>query len=560
MATWYGSSVAYTAVTQWAALTTLAVGAIRRQLAAPAVNSERCFRVSAITTGITGAAEPTWTLTKAGTTTDSGVTWTECTGNSAQNTAAAMSAPFARVTTALSFALTGDTVFFANNHAETQSTANITSGGLGSQTTPILMISIDSSGNYSAGASITTTTTRSITLNPQAADWWGWTINCGTGATTATISLGGTGMLYQRFVNCAINKLGTSSINSAINIGNDTAAGTVVFENTTVQFGNTSDTASSHFGTFIWRNTPSAIQGGTVPASLFAAAAVGVHQYSGVDFSALTTSLFISGGSAVVSMVDCKMAAGVPIASSGSSAGSGQIGSVATGSGAAEYNQTFLDRCGLLVTDTTLVRTGGASDAVTPFSHRMLTLNFANWSIPASGLPFVYWNTTIGASVTLTVYGILSAAALPNNDGVWIEGAYLGTAGSTLASSITTTKANITAANAAVTASTQAWDSQITARQNTHAYSLGDFIKVATNPGRVFICTNAGTSAGSEPGGYATAVDGGSVTDNGATFRAMMRFQLAVTITPQVIGPIYITPKFATPTTTFYIDPGMVVS
>lgn len=560
MATWFGSSVAYTAVTQWAALTTLAVGAIRRQLAAPAVNSERCFRVSAITTGITGAAEPAWTLTKAGVTTDAGVTWTECTGNSAQNTAGAMNAPFARITTALSFALTGDTVLFANNHAETQSTADISSGGAGSAGAPVQMVSIDSAGNYSAGASVTTTTTRAIALNPAAADWWGWTFNCGTGATTAGISVGGTGTIFQRFVNCALNKLGTTAASNAFNINNDTAGGTTVFENTTVQFGNTGDRMLPRAGTFIWRNTPSAIQGGTVPPTLFTTGSFSLHLYSGVDFSALTTAVFSGGSNLVMSLTDCKFAAGAAAITAATNPNAGQVSSVASDSAAKEFAQTFNDRTGGLVTETTLVRTGGASDAVTAFSHKITTLATANWSVPSYGIPFAYWNTTIGASVTLTVYGILSAAALPNNDDVWIDGQFFGTAGSTLASGVTTTKASPVAANAAVTASTQAWDSLVTARQNTHGYTIGDFIKVATNPGRVFICTTTGTSAGSEPGGYASAVDGGSVTDNTAIFRAMVRFQLAVSVTPQVLGPIYITPKVGKASTAYYIDPAMVVS
>ena len=60
-------------------------------------------------------------------------------------------------------------------------------------------------------------------------------------------------------------------------------------------------------------------------------------------------------------------------------------------------------------------------------------------------------------------------------------------------------------------------DSAATARQNSHAYAVGDVIKLPTNPGRVFFCTDGRHVAGSEPGGYATAVDGGSVTDGGAT-------------------------------------------
>lgn len=559
MATWYGSSVAYAAVAQFATAHAYSVGDIVRQLAAPAVNSERCFRCT--TAGTSAGSEPAWNLGKATTTTSNTAVFTEVTGNSSWNTAASMTAPFARVTTALSFAATGDTVLFANNHAETQSTADITTGGTGTATAPILMISIDTSGNFSAGASITTTTSRAISFTAVGSDWWGWTINCGTGATTAGISLGGGTTTFLRFVNSALNKLGTSSASAAINAGNDSAACTVVLENTTVQFGNTGDRMFPRAGVFIWRNTPSAVQGATLPPLLFTNPTFGNHQYTGVDFSALATGVFSGAGYFTLNMVDCKLASGaVPISGVGLGSGSAMVSSTAADSAAREFSQTFNDRSGGVTTDVTIVRTGGASDGVTAFSHKFTSITVANWSVPAAAIPLAYWNTTTGSAVTLTVHGILSAAALPNNDEVWIDCSYLGTAGSTLASSATTTKANILAANAAVTASTQAWDSAVTARANTHAYVLGDFIKVATNPGRVFICTTAGTSAGSEPGGYASAVDGGSVTDNTAVFRAMVRFQLAVTVTPQVIGPIYVTPRVGKASTTYYVDPGMVAS
>lgn len=81
---WYvnygnGSSTGYYAVTQWATAAVTAAGAVRRQLAAPAVGSERIF--IAIVAGITHATtEPTWTVTRGAKTTDNTVTWQEATG------------------------------------------------------------------------------------------------------------------------------------------------------------------------------------------------------------------------------------------------------------------------------------------------------------------------------------------------------------------------------------------------------------------------------------------------------------------------------------------------
>src|SRR5262249_22040430 len=100
-------------------------------------------------------------------------------------------------------------------------------------------------------------------------------------------------------------------------------------------------------------------------------------------------------------------------------------------------------------------------------------------------------------------------------------------------------------------------------RQNSHAYSLGNTIKVPDNTGRVFFCTTAGTTAGSEPAGYASAIDGGSVTDGSAVFRAGCRFSMSVTLSapqPQLAGYLYGTIKAAQASQTFFVDPVLNLS
>ncbi len=91
-----------------------------------------------------------------------------------------------------------------------------------------------------------------------------------------------------------------------------------------------------------------------------------------------------------------------------------------------------------------------------------------------------------------------------------------------------------------------------TARQNAHAYSLNDIISVQS---KLFICTTAGTSAGSEPGGYATAADGDSITDSGAVFRAGWRQKVDATFTPQLKGWVQGRVCLSKVSTTVYVDP-----
>lgn len=74
----YVGSDKYASVAAWANGTVYAAGALVRQLATPAVNSERVF--VCIVAGTSGGSEPSWTLTKGAKTTDNTVTWQECTG------------------------------------------------------------------------------------------------------------------------------------------------------------------------------------------------------------------------------------------------------------------------------------------------------------------------------------------------------------------------------------------------------------------------------------------------------------------------------------------------
>lgn len=218
---------------------------------------------------------------------------------------------------------------------------------------------------------------------------------------------------------------------------------------------------------------------------------------------------------------------------------------------------------GTQTVETVAIRTSGASDGATGLSWKIATTANSKWVLPFEALPIAIWNATTASNVTATIEGLWNAAALPNNDDMWFDLEYLGASGNPQGSFVSASKADNLAAGVALTASTKAWDGQATARANSHAYSVGGIISVASNAGRIFFCTTAGTSAGSEPGGYATAVDGGSVTDSGAVFRAATRFSIAVTASspqPAQAGTMYAYVKAAKASSTFYLDPLITLS
>lgn len=572
MSNWYCSSVAHTAVAQFAISHAYVIGDIVRQLAAPAVGSERCFRCT--TAGTSGGSESAWTLTKSATTTQGTAIFTEVTGNETYQAAGAWAAPFARIISAgaSGWCVAGDTIYVAANHAETTGSAvswAIQSGISGSAQTNIICVDQSgsghvppASGDIRATASFTITGNFALTLGGGNIYVYGIAFNLQSGGSNnQSHTLGTTFASTQRFEACAFNLL--SSANSSLSM-NTAAGGVIEWINTTISFGNNA-VAVTPRGKFIWRDTASAFSG-TAPATVFLtdnANFLNVY-FDGVDLSGLGAAkvILISSVGGRFQAVNCKLSASMALPTlGGTNYFDTRIDFINCDSAGSTVRSESHSGELTLTTETALVHTSGASDGATAYSWKCLTYSNVKWQQFATTFPIAIWNAATGSSKTVSFEAIVNAAAVLNNDQLWMDVQYLGTASSALVSLASSSKANFLATATAVTASTQAWDSLATARANSNAYvTIGTAIKVASNPGRVFFLTTVGTSSGSEPGGYATAVDGGSVTDGTAVFRAGCRMTVSLTLTPQVAGLIRATPKLGVASTTCYIDPLLTVT
>ena len=575
MSNWYVSSVAHTAVAQFAISTAYTIGNIVRQLAAPSVGNERCFRVT--TAGTSGGSESAWTLTKGATTTQGTAVFTEVTGNETYQSPGAWAAPHARIANATSsgWISVGDTVYVAANHAETQSTAIsmqnfTTSAGL------VSVICIDSTGSGhvppQAGdlrttATVTTTNNSGITIGFGNGYWYGITFVAGSGASgTASITLGSSLFaLVNRFDSCSL-QIATTGNGSQITTVNSNTGGTIEFNNTTISFAQQQQIVALRNINFIWRNTASAALGtATATGILYDIAAGNTNIYcEGVDFSNLAHTKVLSAGSInmLAELVNCKIHASTVIADTGhdGSRPGTRIDSIATDSGGAAYRNERWAYQGVLTTDAVIYAASGASDGTTSFAWKVVTSADATWEAPFAAFDICRWNATTGSGKTVSFEVCANAAAVLTNAQLWVEVGYFGTSSSTVQSMVTSGLANILAASSNITTSSTSWGAGATARANAHFYVLGDIIRLASNTGRVFFCTTSGTSAGSEPGGYASAVDGGSVTDNTAVFRAGVRMTVtSPSLTPQVAGMLRATPKIGVASTTVYIDPLLTV-
>jgi hypothetical protein len=549
MANWYCSSVDYTAVAPFTISNAYTLGQIIRQLATPSVGNERCFRCT--TAGTSGASEASWNLSKNATTTQGAAVFTECTGNETYQAAGAWAAPHARLSNAGSgWAATGDTIYVAANHNE-NTAAGITVNGN-------LVICVDNSGTghvppQSGDARTTAVVTIAGSFNTISlisAYIYG-IIFVGSGSFPG-FSFGSTST-YIRCDSCAFNAL--ASMAPGFN-------GTVDWNNTTwTPFSTTNSLSPSVGSIFRWRNTPSAVLGLAVNEVITDAG--GVILLDGVDFSGFAHSAIIQGSGGphgLYQIVNCKLNSATKACGPASGFFPGTtLDMIATDSGSATTRSERYNLNGVLTTSTIIIHTGGASDGTTGTAWAITTGTNTSWPTPFECFPMMIWNAVIGSSKTVSVQAVVNAAAVLNTDQLWLDLEYLGTSGSTLASLGTSTKANILATATAITASTQAWDTQATVRANSHGNVVGDVIAVSSNAGRIFFCTTAGTTSGTLPSGYATAVDGGSVTDGTAVFRAGCRMTVSLAVTPQVAGVLRGTVKIGVASTTCYIDPLLTV-
>lgn len=397
----------------------------------------------------------------------------------------------------------GDIFYVAHNHAESQASAMaLTSPGTAAS--PCFVYCVNSGGSVPpvsadlrTTATITTTGNNAISWAAQYTYFYGITFNCGTGAVTAGLAMSGTtsSLIFEA---CALRKLGTSATASALNVSG--TFNTYRLINTTVQFGATGDGINVN-GLLEWRNTASAITGATIPTTgLIQANNSGRVIIEGVDLSALGLSSTIvraQSGSAAILLKDCKLGSSVTVAAT-PTVTAGSVSLIRCDSGDTNYRTERYDYTGTLTTETTIARTGGASDGTTGYSWKVVTTANSERIYPFECFPISIWNETTGSAVTVTVE--CRGASIPNLDELWMDVEYLGTSGFPQGNFATTGHADLLATGTANTSSSESW--------------------------------------------------GGSTSS----------FKLVKSITPQEKGPITAYIKVAKASSTYYIDPKITLS
>lgn len=608
MTNYYVSSVAYAAISTWAALTggaatAISLGQYVRNTSPAAQSSASVFdtfkRVWKCTTaGTTSTTEPAaWSTTTPGndgaTVTDGTVVWTEVMGREAEQAAGAWHAPAPDIASMCGAKApsAGDTFFLSSDHNESNTMPTFSTYVFSpTSARNCRFISVTRSAgsvppvaaDITSGAIVSWTLSSNTTFNGfQWAYYNGITFKNLNATGTQTMSFqGNTNINAQKCVleNCGLEIVSTGGSSQFI-IGQTTSGVLVEWINTTVKMTNVAVLPLIGLASgaqFLWRDTPTNAVQGTAPTALLGTNdSKCIHAtLRGLDLSGLGNNRIINPSIITmpsrVSVENCKLSSSMTDANL-----------IFNTTGGTDDEMCFaVDNCddtvnsrnwrmlrlyanGSVKAVSAPARSSGASDGVTGIAWQFTSISDTRLGtmndVFVPGPKIVQRYDTTGVSKTLTVECIYNGAAKLTNAQAWFDAELLGTSGVPLSQTPSSGLATPISTPANLSVSTKTWTAP--ARANTHAYALGDVISVGTNVGPVFFCTTAGTSAGSEPGGFASAVDGGSVTDGTAVFRAGWRMSMSVTFTPQVKGVLRVTPKFAVSNDAahYFLDPMLTI-
>jgi len=406
----------------------------------------------------------------------------------------------------------GDTVFVGDDHNETTAAAiSLSFPTSTSNFSRILCadhtVASPGPGDLKTTGQVSTTGASNITIGGSSY-FYGLTFNAGSAANTANINCSNTSTGSNTFQSCTF-VLNNTSTTSRIQTGLGTSCSTTWY-GCSVQLGSANQSITAGTGYFMWKNSSSSFLGANLPAAVLGAGGTGaVALIDGVDFTAMSGKalMFVNVGPAKFTYKDCLLPSsftGADFTQSGRAVN--EVNLIRSdASGAGNLYRVEHGTNATMVTETTIVRTGGASDGTISFSRKISTTsNWVDWGAHFYEMPpIATWNAQTGTrTVTIHATSNLAAGAFPNNDDIWIEVTYLGSATTPISSFANNTKATILSSNSAYTSDGATW-------------------------------------GGSAAGGT---------------------FAMAVTVTVGQIGYIYVTVKIAKQSTIFYVDPLIVLS
>lgn len=464
MADWYTSSVAYTAIAAFTPSGVYTVGMIVKPTAS-ALKARWVFRC---TIAGTASTEPAWPTANNSTVASGGATFTNVTGQSTYGWSAAAGDIPTLVGAVGTFRFVGgDRMFVSSDHSETQTTS--TSYGSGSTATASYnsgqVLSVNRAGSVppvaadlAAGATVTVSGASSVNIDGQFPVYhYGMNYIC-TGSFIAGIQINNAGAKASYFDTCQLF-LNNATASQRIQAGG--ATNTVLY-NSTVRFGATTQGfGSTNSLEILWLNTPTAIPGAIIPALLFNMLSGSVTSIlaRGVDFSAVTGTLVGNSSQSTTKCLfdSCRIASAATRYSPAGVNNTRDVVELVSCYDGTSYISESWQPAGAVTTEFTITLTGGATDNVGTFSHKMVSnTNIDKYVQPLTGFWLDVNYATTGSAKTATVE-IISSASL-NNDDISLLLEYEGTVGSSLASFVISLPANVLTTASTITTSTATWN------------------------------------------------------------------------------------------------------
>lgn len=403
------------------------------------------------TAGTSGSgSEPSWAaFTNAGATTaDNTVTWTTLAAVPSGFTK--WSAPHAKLNPA--FAATwgqaGNIFYVGDDHNETAAAA-LTLVSPGTAANPCKIYCVDHTGStppvsadLKTTAQITYTGAFSVAFGGYVSRCYGIKFSAGGGGVNSCLITGVGSAHGWVWDTCQIILASTRGDgNAAIcpgTSGGSSNEGLWRWINTTVKFGATGQYLAFRSGriTFEWLNTPAAIDPtGSTPTNLFTAdggfGGGANAKLIGVDLSLMASKTLLAFGpsSSSYQFIGCRFATSMTVtpAPLGISNTVDVIDCDVSGGSNWRSERYMLE--GTMLTEGTVVRTGGASDGTKTVAWRIFTTASARQPhSPFEALPIEIWNDTTGSPITVTLYGTSTSGATPTNNDIWFEAQYMSSA------------------------------------------------------------------------------------------------------------------------------------
>ena len=322
----------------------------------------------------------------------------------------------------------GDRILMGSAYSESVATVSIALAG--SATSPVQLLSgtKDTTSGITAliaGATITTTSTTHL----WSGNFYAYGVNfVGSSSSSHNIHFGWNSADVVMLDTCNIRHTGAGS-SSEMNFGcaTDDNGSVVTLKNCGLRLGAATQRIYYYSDVRIFGGAWES--GGTAPSAIFQSGAGRGHKLTveGFDFTNAGTAVNLHGngqGGASAIFRDITLAAswtGAPIADASLVEGIRvEVWNYKVGS---TWNRFWIkDRRCSLTAETTLVRTGGSSDADGNYSVKMVTTANCAWpSSVARSMDFVVDNSTTGSSITVTMEILRDSATNLTDREVWLE-------------------------------------------------------------------------------------------------------------------------------------------